>query len=311
MKIVMRFASVFVCLLLLAGCNPEDGGDAHQVGALESVGFAAPAHKMARADVSQVKAPPSNMALDRAQFNDRRIAETHSLEVETEPDDLKLRYDRDFQKCLSLGCEIINSNVQSRQSAFINARIAPEMLAEYLDFLGSGVGELKSHGVRADDKTLQYIDTDAKIKNLEALKARLVKLLDSPKAENINQILQIERELNRVEQQLDSAKGALRHLQTITGKATVNARYSAPYRDIEIQYYDLKNSFKRAWQNFIRSIAEVIEYVGGIVPWIPVWFIGLWVFVKLVRFAFGKVRLPFLKKKTVVEPVKKAKAKKA
>ena len=292
----MRISRVLLPVLavfLLAGCNEEGS---YNSGVSYQSDFAEEA-MLQRAAVP-ASAPPSKMALDRSKFNNRRIAETHNMNIELEPDGLKSRYDRDFQKCLELGCEVTSSNAQSRRSGYINARISPEQLGEYLDFLGSGPGELKEHSVKADDKTLQYIDTEAKIKNLERLRDRLIVLLNSEKTEKVSEVLQIERELNRVEQQLDSAKGSLRHLETITGKATVNSRYSVPFQDFEVKYYEFKNSFKRGYQEMLNSVSDAIRFVGGIIPWIPVWVIGLWITVKAFKFAFGKgFSLLFWKKK--------------
>lgn len=285
--------SIFA-VFILSACNEQDsysgGADFARVAELESA-------PMAPSSLSK-SAPPSQMALDRSKFNNRRIAETHNMRVELEPEQLKSRYDRDFKKCLELGCEITSSNAQTRRSGYINARIAPEQLGEYLDFLGTGPGELKEHSVNADDKTLQYIDTEAKIKNLERLRDRLITLLNSEKTKSVDEVLKIERELNRVEQQLDSANGTLRHLETITGKATVNSRYSVPFQDFEIRYYEFKNSFKRGYQEMLNSVSHVVRFVGGVIPWIPVWFIGFWLFVKIIKFAFGTgFSLMFWKKK--------------
>jgi len=290
-------------LFVLSACNEQDSS---YVGGAQYAEVAQDASSLVQSRSMAKSVPPSKMALDRSKFNNRRIAETHNMNVELEPDELKLRYDRDFQKCVALGCEITNSNAQSRRSAFINARIAPEQLGEYLDFLGKGPGELKEHSVRADDKTLQYIDTEAKIKNLERLRDRLITLLNSDKTQKVSEVLQIERELNRVEQQLDSAKGSLRHLATITGKATVNSRYNVPFQDFEIKYYEFKNSFKRGYQEMLNSVSDAIRFVGGTLPWIPIWVFGLWIVVKAFKFAFGKgFSLLFWKKKAVKPKAKK------
>lgn len=313
-----RFSLVFsfIAVFLVAACNEDStrsgGGSADFSNIAANISSNEAPLQRWRAlqpEGAAKSAPPSQMALDRSKFNNRRIAETHNMNIELEPHELKPRYDRDFQKCLELGCEVTSSNAQSRRSGYINARIAPEQLGAYLDFLGTGPGELKEHSVKADDKTLQYIDTEAKIKNLERLRDRLITLLNSDKTQKVNEVLQIERELNRVEQQLDSAKGSLRHLETITGKATVNSRYTVPFQDFEIRYYEFKNSFKRGWQEMINSVSDVIRFVGGIIPWIPIWIIGLWIIVKAFRFAFGKgFSLLFWKKK---DEIAKPKVKKA
>jgi len=146
MRASVLLVSVFA-MFVLSGCNEQSGsyvgGVAYDSAVMESAELSAA--PMARKQALSQSSPPSQMALDRSKFNNRRIAETHNLNVEMEPDDVKARYDRDFKKCLALGCEISNSNAQSRRSAYINARIAPENLGEYLDFLGTGPGELKEH----------------------------------------------------------------------------------------------------------------------------------------------------------------------
>lgn len=149
---------------------------------------------MEAASAPMVASAPSEMVLDRAQFGDRKIAETHNVSIETEADALKGRYDRDFKKCIAVGCEIVNSQVTSREYASLHARIAPEQLGAYLDFLAEGEGELKSHQVSADDQTMAYIDTEARIKNLEVLRQRLFELLDSEKAKSVEGILRVEQE---------------------------------------------------------------------------------------------------------------------
>lgn len=252
-----------------------------------------------------------DMALDRSKFGNRRIAETHNLNVETLPDELKGRYDRDYRQCLALGCEVTNSNVSARRNGYFNARIAPEKLSEFLDFLAKGPGELKTHSVSADDKTLQYIDTQATLETQKALKERLLKLLDSEKAENVSQILQVEREITRVQQKIDSATGTLRHLETLTQLATVNVSYSVPYYDIEIRYHDLSQSMKRAYQQLLSNAGDVIVFIGKVLPWLPIWFLAIVLLVKTLKFAFGRgFRLLFWRKaKGEAGDVAKAEAK--
>ena len=58
--------------------------------------------------------------------------------------------------------------------------------------------------------TGQLIDLDAKIDNLRELRTRLRKLLD--RAQKVDEILSIERELNRVQSQLDSLEAREKYL---------------------------------------------------------------------------------------------------
>lgn len=232
------------------------------------------------------RSKPSEKVVDRSKLAKRRVAETHTLNIEILHDNLAPRYDRDFQKCLDLGCEIQNSNMSNRLNGYILARVPPKNLGTYLDFLTIGNGELKSHAVNTQDKTLSYLDTEARLKSQEELRERLKSLLQ--KADTVDNIIRIETELARVEKELDSAVNSLRHLKNITGMATVRVNYSVPYQDIQVQYDDLKNSFTRAWQEFIENIANVITFIGAVLPWLPVVIGGLWLLLTTIRFAFRK-----------------------
>ncbi|MDG1288033.1 MAG: DUF4349 domain-containing protein [Rickettsiales bacterium] len=248
----------------------------------------------------------SNMVLDRSKFEGRRIAENHHMQVKVAKESLQARYQRDMQQCIALGCDMTGSRIQSSGSGYLNARVSPEKLGEYLDFLSSGPGEVESHQVSATDKTMQYVDTESKLKNQVALRDRLLKLLDSLKARKIQEILNIERELTRVQSQIDSLTGQMRSLKKVTSKATVNVNYTIPPKGIEIEYHDIENSFRYAWNGFLRSVSDVISFVLKIIPWVPIWFIGGWLLVKIVRFAFRKAggsfgKLRFWKKDPIVK----------
>lgn len=233
----------------------------------------------------------SDRVIDRSKFKGRRIAETHRMQFELEAKVMKQRYDRDFQACLEFGCEIQNTNLTPNRNAHINAKIPPEFLGAYLDFLAEGDGKLKQHTVSTDDKTSAFIDTEAKLKNLEALKERLLKMLDSDKVENVSQLLEVEKELSRVETQLDSTKGRLRHLLSITGMATVQVNYNVYSYEQQFEAQSLKYSMRKSWQSFQNSISKVIIFTGAIVPWIPVFLIGLWLTFFAIRLGIGKARL--------------------
>ena len=293
---MIRLLAILLLLTLTACLEEEDNyhNSRHSDIMAESdmaSGYAMRAPNMVRSNNASpavaMKMQASDMALDRSQFAGRRIAESHNLNIEAELENFQQRYQRDMKQCILLGCEITGSNVQSNGHGYLNARIAPEKLSEYLDFLAIGKGEIKSHQVSADDKTMQYVDTESKLKNQKALHLRLLRLLDSAKAKKIDEILRIERELTRVQSQIDSLTGQMRSLRNITAKATVNISYSIPPRAIELEYHDIGDSLRYAWNGLLRSVSDVIKFVLKIIPWIPIWFIGLWLFVKVFRFAFS------------------------
>ncbi len=259
-----------------------------------------PSPEPAMADSAAISpsAPPSSMVLDRTKFANRKIAETHNMQIETAYNVLQTRYQRDYAKCVQLGCQIVNSNVQLEQGGSINARIEPEKLGEFLDFLAAGPGRILNHNVSADDRTAEWSDTTAQMENLVAARDRMRKLMDSDKAYDVDSILSIENELTRIQTEIDMRTARLRNLAQDTDLATIYLNYSVEYRPAETKPYELKNTFKNAVQQFYRGLDRMIQFVGRTLPWIPVFAIGFWLAVWVVRLAFRRVsvRLPWKKK---------------
>lgn len=281
-----HIACLIAAALLLASCLEDAQNAAPLMGgapdammaesALQSTDMASPdAQKMA----------PSSMAINRSKLNGRRIAESHTMAIETKEDDLQPRFQRDFQRCMELECEVLNSYVNAKSDASLSLRIDPANLGTYLDFLAAGPGEVKSHQVGAEDKTLQYIDTTARLENQEALRNRLRKMLDSGQAKTVTETMEIERELTRIQGDIDAQTQQKRFLERVTDKATVSVTYRVPHPSIPIDYDTLSNSFREAWRGFIRNVAGMILFIGSVLPWIPVMFLSMWLVLNLSRLA--------------------------
>lgn len=315
----MRFLLILSMVIALGACGESSENSAYSEDVSESyaeslTSYGGASAEMAVARSSMVAAPmaasaplekaapPSTMVLDRANFNGRRIAETHNMEIETPHNGLQARYKADYAKCIALGCEISYSNVQMEQGGQINARIAPEKLGEFLDFLADGPGKILNHSVSADDQTMAYSDTKAQMDNLVALRNRLHSLLQSRSATNIKDILELERELNRVQTEIDSRTQRLRLIEQVTNMATVNLNYRVEYRPVQAQKYTLANTWDMTVQRFLRAIDNMVQFVGGILPWLPVIFGGFWLAIRMVRLAFAKVSIPWPRRKKPETP---------
>lgn len=77
----------------------------------------------------------------------------------------------------------------------------------------ASLGEVTSSRFSEQDVTDQYIDTEAKLTNLRALRDRLRGILD--RAKDVKDVLAVEEQLTRVQTELDQLEARLKHL---TGK---------------------------------------------------------------------------------------------
>lgn len=104
-------------------------------------------------------------------------------------------------------------------SASFTIRVSTDHLDSLLDEFAA-LGKQTHRCMTAEDTTDSYHDLQAKIRNTEALRDRLRGLLDS--AEEVEEILKIEKELARVQASLDSMKGQFQRLDSQVRLATID-----------------------------------------------------------------------------------------
>ncbi|MDR3208969.1 MAG: DUF4349 domain-containing protein [Rickettsiales bacterium] len=84
----------------------------------------------------------------------------------------------------------------------ITVRIPADKMDGFLDFLGGDVGTIKDMNKRATDITDSYIDIDSRLAVLTASRSKYMALLK--KAPNVDDALKIERELERVNTEIQN-----------------------------------------------------------------------------------------------------------
>jgi hypothetical protein len=98
----------------------------------------------------------------------------------------------------------VEDSTTTEEMIHLAARVPSAQLDAFLDE-AAALGEEKSRSVSGRDVTEEYADIGAELDNLLALRDRLRALLD--KAQNVEEILKVERELTRVQTRIDSLTG--------------------------------------------------------------------------------------------------------
>lgn len=98
----------------------------------------------------------------------------------------------------------VESSTVGDESVHLSARVPTEHLEPFLDE-AAALGEEKDRSISGADVTEQYADVEAELQNLLSLRDRLRSLLD--KAEKVKEVLEVERELTRVQTRIDVLTG--------------------------------------------------------------------------------------------------------
>ncbi len=98
-------------------------------------------------------------------------------------------------------------------------KVLPENLDRFLQKIRS-LGELKNQTLGTEDVTKAYFDTDARLTNAHVMEQRLIDMLKT-KTGKVSDLLQVEKELGRVREEIEKMQGELKYWDSQVQFATV------------------------------------------------------------------------------------------
>jgi hypothetical protein len=98
-------------------------------------------------------------------------------------------------------------------------KVLPEDLDRFLQKIRN-LGELKNQTLSTEDVTKAYLDTDARLKNAHVMEERLIDMLKT-KTGKVSDLLQVEKELGRVREEIEKVQGELKYWDSQVQFATV------------------------------------------------------------------------------------------
>ena len=183
------------------------------------------------------------------------------------------------QMCFEAGpelCQVLNSSTsaynEDNVSANLSLRAEPDWLKGFKSDIQSSVdaakGKTTHNSMSSENLTRQILDTDARLKAQITLRDRLQGLLATRNAE-LNDLLALERELARVQGQIESATTTLNVLRKRVSMSVVDIHYQS--QSVAVSQSALA-PIGRALKNFVggfaRGLAAVINFLAAALPWL-------------------------------------------
>lgn len=147
------------------------------------------------------------------------------------------------------------------RSGYITIRV-PE--GAYISFLGEvdPLGEVTSKSVSGQDVTEEYIDVSARLENLKRQEKRLGEVLNM--STTVEQVLSVEKEIERVRGEIDSLTGRLTYLNDRVEYSTITINLAEKSK---MTYsWGIKDAFNDAVKAFISTINGMIVLAGYLLP---------------------------------------------
>jgi hypothetical protein len=109
-------------------------------------------------------------------------------------------------------------------SGQVVVKVLPDNLDKFLLKL-RGLGELKNQALATEDVTKAYFDTESRMKNARLMEQRLIEILKT-KSKDVADLLEVEKELGRVREEIETMQGELKFMDSQVQFATVTIQLS-------------------------------------------------------------------------------------
>ncbi|MFZ0916642.1 MAG: DUF4349 domain-containing protein [Candidatus Udaeobacter sp.] len=175
------------------------------------------AENFARADGAQSQQPETAAP----ELANRKLIRNATVELEI------VSFDDAVQKIAAFANEdrgyVATTNSQKQANGKLRGEVIVKVLPENLDRLLQklrGLGELKNQTLGTEDVTKAYFDIDARLKNAHVMEQRLIDMLNT-KTGKVSDLLQVEKELGRVREEIEKMQGDLKYWDSQVQFATV------------------------------------------------------------------------------------------
>jgi Domain of unknown function (DUF4349) len=173
------------------------------------------------ATVMNSETQPSSAETPASELANRKLIRNATVQLEI------VSFDDAVQKITAFATEehgyVATTSSQKQANGKLQGEIVVKVLPENLNrFLQKirGLGELKNQTLGTEDVTKAYFDTDARLNNARVMEQRLIEMLKT-KTGKVSDLLQVEKELARVREDIEKMQGELKHWDSQVQFATV------------------------------------------------------------------------------------------
>lgn len=187
-----------------------------------------PAQAAGTSESADAQAEPASSPIDA----NRKLVRNAQVELEV------IKFDEAVQKITGFAGEekgyIATSSSERQANGKLRGEVVAKVLPDRLDaFLLKlrGIGEVKNQTLGTEDVTKQYFDTDSRLKNARVMEQRLVELMKT-NTSKVADLLQVEKELGRVREQIEQMQGELKYMDAQVAFATVTITLAEKDMDV-------------------------------------------------------------------------------
>lgn len=256
----------------------------------------APAEEMA---ISAVKLPPkqdseASSLYDKLDSSDKKeqenieqkIIKTGDIRFET--NDLEETYSK-MTTAVKKYNAIVQNDTEGKDygSVFrkIIVRVPSKNFDLFLSDISKGVAYFDNKEISSQDVTEEYIDIDARLKAKKVLESRYLELLK--KANKVTEMLEIEKQLSAIREEIEAKEGQLRYMQSQISMSTITIEF---YKTVANEGGATISYGSKIWNAITSGFNGISSFFIGL--------LSIWPFLIVLATAIYFIRKRFKKKTT-------------
>ncbi|BDD11093.1 hypothetical protein FUAX_35250 [Fulvitalea axinellae] len=247
----LRLAALYLFLFGTIACGRASE---QNIAETKAISISPEARSMASSEMGAEMSEETIPQAKTKRINTQKLIKTGSLKFETK--DVRASSKR-IHNAVTQANGYISSETSHkndyRSSVTLTARIPSEKFDPFISQVTSGVESFDRNEIRVKDVTEEFLDLSARLKTKKALEQRYIALLD--KAKTIKNILEIEREIEKLRSDIESTEGRLRYLNDRVGFSTITFEF---YKRHELVagaepgwWSKFGESFVDGWENML------------------------------------------------------------
>lgn len=272
-----------------ANFNPYSRGNS--LYSAQSVSGNTPASRSTKMAVSDYLMPPivEAQGFDPSNLEDRKIIKDGSMQLEVENPEESLTIVE--AELFNQKAYITHQDSWEVRRGTLAYNLTIRVPAENLEILTDNLGKLglkKSENFSTADITAQYRDTANRIKNLTMRRDRLRVLMER-ETETITDVLEIDRELSNVQDEMDRLMATQKTRDTDVAYSTLRLTLNpqAEIGDFSSPDWNLESSWKTTVNDFIFDARDVVDKLIRAFVYTPIWLPMLLILWGIKRWLFG------------------------
>jgi hypothetical protein len=264
--------------------GPGAGGSAAQATAERSPAYVnAPAPPPAPSPASPQVPGGAQQPVDPVSY----LAYAYTMSLELPGDRLTGVMDAHAAACRSAGlraCQLVSSqrsgDPEGSLRGALSLRAEPEWLQRFMQGIPRDVagasGRVTGQSTTTEDLTREIIDTEATLRAKRGLRDRLQQLL-ATRPGDLSDLLSVERELARVQGEIDSTESNLAAMRTRVSMSALSIEYASSARAVASSTFEpLRLAVVGFLVAVVESTAALVTVVGGLLPWVIAVWVAVW-----------------------------------